>query len=171
MLIPGSAIALLTFPGVMLHEFAHKLFCDVFKIKVRNVCYFRVGTPSGYVEHEQPTNFKQTFLIDIGPFLINTIASLIIFFFARLIEENSPLTWFFLLWLGGSFAVNSFPSTGDAKILWRETNRHAKKNLLAIIGYPVVLLIYIANILSILWFDFLYAGSLYVLTGIIIRVL
>jgi len=165
-LVSGDAIALLTFPGVILHEFAHKLFCTFLKIKVYEVCYFRVGTPSGYVKHEQTTEFKHTFLIDTGPFLINTITSLIVFFFARFLEEIS-IVWLIMVWLGASFAVNSFPSTGDAKNLWRETNKHIKKNFLVIIGYPVVAFIYIANILSMLWFDFIYAGILYYLTGFI----
>ena len=41
MIIPGPIIALLTFPGVIVHEFAHKLFCDIFNVPVYYVNYFK----------------------------------------------------------------------------------------------------------------------------------
>ena len=46
-MIPGIIITWLTFPGVMVHEFAHKLFCRWTKTEVMEVCYFRFGNPVG----------------------------------------------------------------------------------------------------------------------------
>ena len=47
--IPGFLIAIVTFPGVIVHEAAHLFFCRWFKLEVYDVCFFRVGNPSGYV--------------------------------------------------------------------------------------------------------------------------
>lgn len=44
--IPGQLIAALTFPGVIVHEMAHQLFCRLFRVAVLDVCYFRFG-PAG----------------------------------------------------------------------------------------------------------------------------
>ena len=105
-------------------------------------------------------------MIDVGPFIINTIRALFSYSIARYYAE-SLLHWFILTWFGVTFAYHSFPSKDDGKSLFKETNRHIKKlNLLAIIGYPIVGLIYLANILSVIWFDLFYAGFLFYLTVI-----
>ena len=67
--IPGFLIALVTFPGVIVHEMAHQLFCRLFRVAVLDVCYFRLGNPSGYVLHESPRTTAQHLVIGIGPFL------------------------------------------------------------------------------------------------------
>lgn len=65
LLIPGWLISLLTFPGVIIHEWAHKKFCEWLGILVHKVVYFRFGNPAGYVLHEPPKTYKQTFWISV----------------------------------------------------------------------------------------------------------
>lgn len=36
-LIPGFIVAMLTFPGIIVHEFAHKLFCSLTGTRVLEV--------------------------------------------------------------------------------------------------------------------------------------
>lgn len=163
MQILGLLISLLTFPGVMLHEFSHKLFCNLTGVKVLNVCYFRLSDPIGYVAHEKPERFSQSFFITVGPLLINSTVAILSFLLSVLsLIYGSGLVLFFV-WFGGSMAIHAFPSTGDANILWEESKRHIHNNLLAVIGFPVVVIIYLANILSMFWFDFAYAVGLYFL--------
>ena len=53
--------------------------------------------------------------------------------------------------------MNAFPSIGDAHGLWIQAKKEASSfNLLAIISLPLVLAIYAANILRIVWLDLLY---------------
>ena len=66
--IPGFLIALLTFPGVIVHEAAHMLFCKLRHVAVLDVCFFRVGNPAGYVVHEPVNRFSTSLLITFGPF-------------------------------------------------------------------------------------------------------
>jgi hypothetical protein len=65
-----------------------------------------------------------------------------------------------LYWLGVSIAMHSFPSSGDADNLWHYSKAAWRHNPLAVLGLPIVILIKIANVLSIIWFDLFYAIAL-----------
>src|SRR5580658_7073055 len=81
-LIPGWLIALLTFPGVICHEIAHRFFCDICGVPVYAACYIRVGNPAGYVVHGPVRSLKSAFLISIGPLIVNTLLCSLISFAA-----------------------------------------------------------------------------------------
>lgn len=163
MFIPGEVIAILTFPGIIIHEVAHKIFCQIAKVPVYEVCYFRVGNPAGYVKHGAVQGYGKAFFIDVAPFIVNSLLAFIIFFFAVNIPENFVKYVFY--WIGISIAMNSFPSTGDADKLWDYSKRAWKVTPWALIGFPVVILIKIANVLSVVWVDFFYAIGLLALAG------
>ena len=62
-----------------------------------------------------------------------------------------------LLWLGISIGMHAFPSTVDANNIWMLAKAEARKrNILAILSFPIVILIYIANALKFMWFDALF---------------
>jgi hypothetical protein len=78
----------------------------------------------------------------------------------RIFGVNEPLSYV-LLWLGVSIGMHAFPSTVDAKALWRAaTSAAGRFNLFAVLSLPLVVAIYVANILSIVWFDYLYGVAL-----------
>jgi Putative zincin peptidase len=159
--IPGWLIALLTFPGVIVHESAHFLFCRLRGVAVFDVCFFQVGgNPAGYVVHEQSDSFTTTFLVSTGPFFVNTALCFLIclpaFVPLRIFQVSDPLSYF-LLWFGVSIGMHAFPSPQDANVLWGEAKRFARSgNLLAILSFPLVVVIYIAHFLSFFWFDAIY---------------
>jgi Putative zincin peptidase len=164
MIIPGELIALLTFPGVIVHEAAHMLFCKLGRVAVLDVCFFRFGNPAGYVIHEPPTNFRTAFLISVGPFIINSLLCIVMCFPAfvpvRIFERSDPISYF-LLWLGLSIGMHAFPSTQDAKVLWQQARAAASKfNPLAILSFPLVVVIYLANIGSFFWLDLMYGFAI-----------
>ena len=159
-LIPGILITIATFPGVIVHESAHMLFCKLRGVAVLDVCFFRFGNPAGYVVHNTIDNFNTTFLVAVGPFIVNSLLCMLICFPAfipmQVFGVTSPLSYF-LLWLGVSIGMHAFPSTQDAYVLLTHAKKAASAfNPLAIISFPLVILIYLANILSVLWADFLY---------------
>jgi hypothetical protein len=163
-IIPGFLISLVTFPGVIVHEAAHMFFCRLRGLAVLDVCFFRVGNPSGYVVHEATENFNTAFLVCVGPFLLNSLLCVIFCLPAsvpyRVFDHVDPLI-LFQLWLGISIGMHAFPSTGDAKNLWSQAGKAARAlNPLAILSYPLVVLIYIANLLSFFWFDAIYGVAL-----------
>jgi len=159
MLIPGIIITFLTFPGVIVHEFAHQLFCRWCKVPVFKVVYFQLENPAGYVLHETPTNKWHGVLIGMGPFFINSILGLIIAFPAILPVfefDNAGLADYILIYLGVSIAMHAFPSTGDANSIWKQINDKNTPVIVKILGYPVVGLIYLGSLGSFFWLDLLY---------------
>ncbi len=162
--IPGILIAVLTFPGVIVHEAAHLLFCRLRKIAVLEVCFFRLGNPAGYVVHESIESFPAAFLVAVGPFIINSLLCIVFCFPAlfpmRIFGQESFLSYFWI-WLGVSIGMHAFPSTQDARGLWIQAREAAKMgSVLAVASFPIVALIYVANLLSFFWFDAIYGVAL-----------
>lgn len=170
--IPGEVIALLTFPGVIVHEAAHMLFCRLRKVAVLDVCFFRFGNPSGYVIHEPTEDFTSVFLISVGPFLLNSLLCLVFCFPALVpvrIFDHVDILSMILIWLGISIGMHAFPSTQDAQNLWNQAKQAARNfNPLAILSFPLVVLIYVANLLSFFWFDTIYGFAIGLLLPLLI---
>ncbi len=160
MIIPGFIITWLTFPGVIIHELAHKLFCQWTGTKVLEVCYFRFGNPAGYVVHEIPTNVWKHILIGVGPLFVNsTLGFLIGLFLIPLRHMPGDVGGFLniiVVWLAVSVAMHSFPSTGDAKSIWTAI-KHKEAPLAAkLVGSPLVGLIFLGAAGSVVWLDLIY---------------
>ena len=160
MIIPGFLISIATFPGVIVHEFAHMLFCKRRGVAVLDVCFFRFGNPAGYVVHEEISDFTTAFLVSVGPFLINSLFCIFICFPAfipvNVFGLKQPLSYV-LLWLGVSIGMNAFPSNQDARALFHQAKKAVSSlSPLAILSFPIVVAIYIVNILSFFWIDYLY---------------
>ena len=159
MFIPGFLISIITFPGVIVHEAAHQLFCRLSRVAVLDVCYFRFGNPAGYVVHEHPQKTYQNILIGIGPFFLNTVVGALIALPAAIpvIKFGSGnLFDYFLIWLGVSIAMHSFPSTGDAKSIWTAVWSKETGWLAKIVATPIVGLIFICAAGSFFWLDLIY---------------
>ena len=162
MIIPGFLIALVTFPGVIVHEMAHQLFCRWCRVPVFDVCYFRVGNPAGYVIHENPRKPSQQIWIGVGPFLVNTIVGALVAFPAAIpmlkFDAGQAIDFLFI-WLGISIAMHAFPSTGDAKSIWHGVASREVPLLAKIVAIPVVAFIYLGAIGSFFWLDLLYGAA------------
>ena len=157
--IPGIVITLATFPGVIVHELAHQLFCRWFKVPVFGVVYVQFKNPAGYVLHETPQRKWQSIMISIGPFIVNTIIGAIVALPAALpvfkFNNAGPLDYL-LIYLGVSIAMHAFPSRGDANVIWDMVNEKDTAWWIKLVGYPVVGLIYLGSIGSFFWLDLLY---------------
>ncbi len=158
-IIPGWLISIVTFPGVIVHEIAHQLFCRLFRVAVLDVCYFRFGNPAGYVLHEAPRSALHHIAIGIGPFLLNTVVGGLIAAPAAIpvvqFRTGTPLDYF-LIWLGVSIAMHSFPSTGDAASIWKAVWSHDVPFLAKVVGSPLVVIIYAGALGSVVWLDLIY---------------
>ena len=166
-IIPGFLIALLTFPGVIIHEAAHLLFCRITKLAVFDVCFFQLANPSGYVVHEQTDNFYKTFLVSMGPFFVNTFLCILFCSAAFLpiweLKIDDYLAYV-LYWLGISIGMHAFPSTHDLTHIWKLAPQYVKRgNVLAILSYPIVVILYPLNFLRVVWADLGYG----ILVGIL----
>jgi len=159
MFIPGIVISVLTFPGIIVHELAHQLFCRWFKVPVFEVVYFQAESPAGYVLHEPAPKDYQTIFISIGPFFINTLLAFVIAFPAALQFkfDDANIFDFILLYLGVSIGTHAFPSTGDAETLWDSTMKSKETSFLTkVFVFPIVGFIYLGALGSFFWLDVLY---------------
>ena len=165
--IPGALISALTFPGVVLHEWAHKFFCDRLGVKVHAVKYFQLGKKvAGYVIHEIPTTYKQTFWVSVGPLLVNSLTAILLSFIASQTVSNGWLIYV-LFWLAISAGMNSFPSDQDMKHI-QEGSKNALKeggSFFHYLAFPFVWLIWLGNKLKIIWFDAIWAFMLISIGG------
>lgn len=171
-------------PGVVVHEFAHKKACDLVGVDVVEVVYFQFDDPPGYVGHAQPDRYRASFVISVAPFLVNTVISLAAFVGLAVLVASLGVTGIEpgaivdalrtaptetlalavgLAWIGLAVGTQAFPSTGDANVLWTRTRAEWRGSPLVLLGIPVVAVIYLANLLSWLWADVLYAIGLAVL--------
>ncbi|MDO8499717.1 MAG: metalloprotease family protein [bacterium] len=155
-----SLISILTFPGVIIHEAGHKIFCEMTGVKVFKTRYFKFGNPAGYVIHADPNGFIQSFFITAGPFIVGTLVALLFFIFSKAVPDGSYYKYV-LIWLGGAVGMHAFPSPADAKVLWRSTNERVWHNPFVICGYPFVFILWIFSVIRATWSDLLYAVILY----------
>lgn len=173
--IPGVIISIITFPGVIVHELAHQIFCYLMKIPVYEVKYFQFKNPSGYVIHERTDKPLKSFLISVGPFLINTILGIIIMSSVSIellgFEDLDNILSLFLGWIGISILMHAFPSVADGKGLVDSILKNKEVNILIkIITAPVIGLIYLGALGSAIWLDLIYAiGVSMVLPGILVN--
>src|SRR5215813_14206346 len=170
--IPGPIIALLTFPGVIVHEAGHLFFCRLFKLKVFDVCFFRFGNPAGYVIHQEITDFTAQFFVSMGPFFANTLLCVLFCSAAFLpvweLKVFDPPAYFFY-WLGLSIGMHAFPSTTDLSHLWEAAPERARKgNLLAILSLPLAGILVVLNYARVVWADLGYGIAVGVLGPIAI---
>ncbi|MBI3619551.1 DUF3267 domain-containing protein [Candidatus Roizmanbacteria bacterium] len=161
-MIPGWLISLVTFPGVIMHEIAHRFFCDIAKVPVYRVCYFRIGNPAGYVIHGPVKGLKNSFLISIGPLIVNTIFCSLLTFAAAfpiliLDDQRYSLVFLILMWVGFSIGMHAFPSNDDMENFLGEVKQTNKQGLLVMLATVFARLLRLANLLRFLWFDAIYA--------------
>ena len=166
MFIPGWLISMITFPGIMIHEWAHKKFCDWNDVVVHQVVYFRFGNPAGFVVHDEPKNYKQTLFISAGPLIINSIIAILLSFLASQTIPESFLYYIFL-WIAISAGMHAFPSDHDGKNVLLASKESIKNGgtTLHYLAYPFYWMLWTANVLRFFWFDLLYAALLVYLGG------
>lgn len=159
--IPGPIITFLTFPGIIVHELGHKLVCDLLRVPVYEACYLQMEDPPGYVIHQPCERLGASLLISIGPLLINTLLCALITFpvvFPMLtlgIEADFFLK--FLLWLGISIGMHAFPSHVDMENFEDQVESQEKFSLWIIPARFFSTIFMLARMLSIVWFDAIYA--------------
>lgn len=159
----GKLVTLFTFPGIIIHEVAHQFFCRFFRVAILEVCYFRLASPEGYIMHEPPRKPYQCLLIGMGPFFINSLLGILIAFPAVIpvwTFKSESAGDFFLIWLGLSIAMHAFPTTGDAKVIWKAVWSEGTSLALRLIAIPLVGIIYLGAIGSVVWLDFIYAAAI-----------
>lgn len=164
-LIPGEAIALLTFPGVIMHEFAHQIGCWLAGVKIHKVCYFRLSNPCGYVAHEHSQYIYQSLTIVIAPLILGYGTAVILALIAN--DIGGGFIGDILVWLAFAIAMNALSSNGDIDSLWRMLRgstimqyqgqyyevKYSSPLIYRLILFPFGGLVKLVNVLRVVWVD------------------
>jgi hypothetical protein len=129
--------------GIVLHEFGHKIFCDITGVEVYQVKYLNSDTSidaDGFVIHEKPSTFFQSLMITIGPMLTVGIPMFLLWFISFMIDNNYKYIIQYLAY-GLFFAM--FPSTHDVRNLYDHINENIKEQFYLFIFYPITLILYL----------------------------
>jgi hypothetical protein len=158
--IAGFLIGLITFPGVIIHEIAHRFFCDLTGTPVYEVRYFEpFEDPAGYVIHGEATSLRAAFFISMGPLIVNTLVCMVFclpYAMASHLGADPTSSATLLGWVGLSAGVHAFPSNQDASSFSEHVQRN-NSDWLYYALWPFRILIFLANLLRIVWFDAIYA--------------
>ncbi|MDR3580738.1 MAG: metalloprotease family protein [Oryzomonas sp.] len=156
-------VSLLTFPGVVLHEYAHAWACRRLGIRVLKICYLRLGNPLGYVLHEQPQYAVQHIMVAVAPFFVSTATALAVSLLTSLVAASPTAAEFRDLavlvgaWLSFSMALHAFPSSGDGDALWQDVTSPDVSFFAKLLLAPVVGLIRLSQAGAAVWFHALFA--------------
>ncbi len=159
-IIIGYLVRIVTFPGLILDALINKATCNFLNIKVLKVNYLSVGASEAVV-HEKPERYSTVFSIAIIPFVAISLIAIFIFYIGK---NLTPAIGLLCIWLGISVAAHAFPNTKIGGLLWSMSIKEIKEgNYLAIIGLPLVIVIFVARILHVLWLDIIYGVVLFFL--------
>ncbi|WP_298755319.1 hypothetical protein [uncultured Psychroserpens sp.] len=119
--------------------------------------YLQFESPVGYVIHDVPESYLKVFLISISPFFISTLVAILMFVLGYSLDSNDGVLRLVFNWLGISIATHAFPTSKNGDLLWKQSLMEVKnKNYIALIGFPLVLIIYLARLLHYFWLDVIY---------------
>ncbi len=159
--ILGIILRIITFPGVLLNTYVCYLTCKMLGIKVKEINY-GVMLFGMAVKIEPPEMYIRLFALIFWPYLIMTAAALPFCYLALYFHQGWGFVFF--LWLAVSMAANAFPHLEMANLLWKNGFIALKqKNYIAILGFPLVIIIYGLAVAKTLWIDVLYALLLMVI--------
>lgn len=169
--ILNLGISAFMFPGVVVHELAHQLFCRLCRISVNKVVYFQLDIPCGYVDHEKTQKPMQNFLLVAGPFIVNTLLGVIMVIpaYIGLYSYNTDslpdkllwLVYIVLLWLGVAVLMHAFPGLNDARVLITSILKDLDVPfIIKVLLAPIISLIYIGALVPTFCSGLIYAGAI-----------
>ncbi len=161
-------INILTFPGVIVHELARRIFCRMARVAILDARYFGAGDPGGYIQYETPRKPWQFLMIEIGPFFVNTLLGAVIatpgviplLLFGI---DSGSLPDYLLAWLGFSIAVHAFPTLDDAKIARDVAFARGTPTLTQILFGPLSWAIYLGALGTLYWLELVYGLAVVIL--------
>ena len=160
----GIILTALTFPGAMVREAAHLMFCRMFTLAIFDVRFLELNPPFGHVRHEHSNHFWAEACETLGPFFINSALCVLfcwsVFLPVWELRVFDPLAWLFY-WLGISMGVHALPGADDLKHLWKLAPAASRRgNVLAIVTFPLVAVLRLADYTRVLWPGIAYAIAL-----------
>ena len=111
--VPGWAVSLAFFPGIIAHELSHVLICRLLRVQIVEVCYLDLDTAGGWVRHARPREAWKTVVIGMAPFGGNALMGSLVGAAGVALMGFAEVIGGLVLWVGGSAIIHSFPSRAD----------------------------------------------------------
>ncbi|MDR1982661.1 MAG: metalloprotease family protein [Holosporaceae bacterium] len=161
-IIPKELMSILTFPGIIIHEWAHKLACDLFKIKVLETKYWSLQ--GGYVVHEATEDIKVVAAISLAPFVIGSLMAILLGIVCVIMRNwEILLEYFYVVRIFGiTIGMHAFPSNQDTSNFLNFA-KHYNKKTLVMIASTLHSVFIILNALRFIWIDAFYGAFLVIL--------
>lgn len=152
----GRLVWWLTFPGRIMRVASYRMLCDISKVEVFEVDYFRGTIALGTIP-----SLGTALFIACAPLCVNTLICGVLTFPATLpmaihVEHMRPEVMF-LYWLGISIGMHAFPDAAYSLYLIKRGFINDPRKALNILGRGLCALFGIANFLRMFWFDLIYA--------------
>lgn len=169
-MIPGRFISYLSFLGVIVHEWAHKIMCQIFGIPVQQIKYFQ-SDGGGFVLHDKTNKLLATTFIALAPIIINTaVAFTTGCIYAATHYLNINFTWLnvILIYVGITIGMHAFPSQQDTNTI-SLLCMELKKKKSYFMARALDLLFSGMRVLSIVWMDVFFAILVFLTPTIILE--
>jgi hypothetical protein len=153
--IYGFLFNIVTFPGQIFRVLAYRFMCDLLKVKVYEVDYFK-----GNLVHGPVANLRKAFLISIAPLFLNTLLCVVLTFpavFPFLIEDSTVMWPIFLAWLGLSLGVHAFPQRKVIESFIDSVDGAPSRGVFYALCRTFGYIMTFVNFLRHFWFDLIYA--------------
>jgi hypothetical protein len=153
--IYGFLFNIVTFPGQIFRVLAYRFMCDLLKVKVYEVRYFK-----GILVHGPIANLRKAFLISIAPLFLNTLLCMVLTFpavFPFLIGDSAVIWPIFLAWLGLSLGVHAFPQRKIIESFIDAVDGAKSGGVFYMLCRTFAFIMSFVNFLRFFWFDLVYA--------------
>lgn len=112
-----------------------------------------------YVDFYDIEKYSHAFVVTLMPFFVCSAIGFVILLAAAPLYEVDSNYWLVPFWLGAAFAAHSFPNEVATDALWQKSSD--TDSLLRLVGYPIVALSKLVNLLRVLWLDLVYGVVLF----------
>lgn len=151
MIIPPQVFILITGPGIVLHEIAHRFMCDIYNIPVYEINYLSIEEDyCGRVMHQKIDNFFQDFFIGFAPLFFNSCIAMFLliplsvcaksdFLMETTFNYFTFIMYYIASWIGLMASFHAMPSNTDVKNLLMYKNSKISKKLIGLLVHVVAL--------------------------------
>lgn len=186
----GLLFNLATFPGIIFSGLVQRLFAVLFDAPMAHVAVDEsVDDPQELLDRsdeevreqvvkldegeEAPEGMREEFVVNhagidsylglvlvvLGPFFVSSTLAFVGFLIAVPLEVVNGILYGVAMWLSFSLGAHAFPNSSATDALWRRSKNG--DSLLRVVGYPIVGVAVLVNMLEFLWLDAIYAVVLY----------
>ena len=104
-------------------------------------------------------DYGSAFAVTLMPFFVCSAVAFAVFLLSVPLFEGEVSFWWLPVWLGAAIGAHTFPNGVATDALWEQSR--STSSPLRIVGYPLVAVSKLVNLLRFLWIDLLYALALF----------